>query len=173
MDESNGLKKFAKKNLRGVYDFASVFCHSFDAAKARRLNERETIATHESAVSSNYPLRIIYVNSGPNRLNLVFKTFSKQTLEKREVSDFLTSAANFAASHHFVLRIISRNSQINPRDFINFAKEHKLKIPEEYIFYTDSAMRLSGPVRRLDISKNDYIFTEDDFANLKEWIKKQ
>ena len=173
MDNSSGLKNFAKKNLRGIYDFASVFRHSFKAAKIRRLNEQETVAAHESAVSSYDLPKIIYVNSGSNRLNLVFKTFSKQTLAKKEISDFLTSATNFAANHHYALRIISRNSQVNPRDFIDFAKEHKLDIPEKYSFYTDSAARLSSSVRRLDISKNDYIFTEDNLANLKEWIKKQ
>lgn len=171
MNNSNGLKGFAKKNLRGIYDFASVFCHSFDAAKLRRQKERETIATHEASVSSNDTLKIIYVNSGPDRLDIVFKKFSKQVLLEQEIIDFLTSAINFAAEHHFVLRIISRNNQINPRDFLDFIKTHKLAIPEEYSFYTDLSSRLSSPVRRLDISKNDYIFAETEIANLKKWIK--
>lgn len=173
MDNSNGLKGFAKKNLRGIYDFASVFRHSFEAAKIRRLNEQETVATHESATTNNSLPKIIYVNSGPNRLNIVFKNFSKQVLEKKDSSDFLVFATNFAANHHFALRIISRNNQINPRDFVNFTKEHGLTVPEDYSFYTDLASRLSSPVRRLDISKNDFVFVEDDIAALKEWAKKQ
>ncbi len=171
MNDSNGLKSFAKKNLRGIYDFASVFCHSFDAAKLRRQKEQDAIAAHETAVSNNSIPKIIYVNSGPDRLNIVFKKISKQALEEKETSNFLINATNFAAEHHFALRIISRNSLINPRDFLDFARTHKLTVPENYSFYTDLASRLSSPVRRLDISKNDYIFTETEAANLKEWIK--
>lgn len=173
MNKSHNLKSFIKSHFRGIYDFAGAVYHGFDAAKARRTSESEAISVHESPVSADAPLRLIAVNTGPNRLNLVFRNFSKKALEDKNTVAFLKIAIGFASTHDFTLRIISRNSQPNPRVFRDFLEFHQLDTLESYNFYTDSASRLSSSVRRLDISKNDYIFTENEIEKLKEWVKNQ
>lgn len=172
MNSKHSLKNFIKSHFRGIYDFAGAVYHGFDAAKARRLSESEATTTHDSTVSADAPLKLLAVNTGSNRFNIVFKNFSKKTLEDKNTAEFLKIAVNFANAHDFSLRIISRNSQPNPRVFCDFLKLHQLDTPKNYSFYTDSASRLSSSVRRLDVSRNDYIFTENEIDKLKDWIKK-
>ena len=171
MYKEHNLKSFIKSHFRGIYDFAGAVYHGFDAAKARRLSEQEAAATHDPVVSADAPLKLLVVNTGPNRLNLVFKNFSEKSLENKATADFLKTAVNFASTHGFSLRIISRNSQPNPRIFQDFLKSHQLESPDDHSFYTDSASRLSSPVRRLDVSKTDHIFTENEVNKLKDWTK--
>ena len=171
MNKTHNFKSFIKQHFRGIYDFAGAVYHGFGAAKARRLSEVEVIAVHESSVNADSPLKIIAVNTDRNRLNVVFKNFSKKALEDKKTEDFLKTAIKFASTHDYTLRIISRNNQPNPRLFIAFIEKHQLKVPNDYSFYTDSATRLSGSVRRLDVSKNDIIFTENETEKLKDWIK--
>ena len=170
MNKSEDLKSFAKKNLRGIYNFASAFRYGLNISKERQLSEKITNSTHDTNVSVDSPLKIIVVNSGPKRLNIVFKDFPKDICENKKRADFLMQAIIFANTNHFALRIISRNNQINPRYFKTFLKKNSLSVPDRYDFYTDSATRISSPVRRLDISKNDVIFTENDIINFKKWI---
>lgn len=171
MYNKHSLKSFIKTHFCRIYDFAGAVYHGFDAAKIRRISENEAIASHNNAVNIDSPLKLIAVNTGSNRLNLVFKDFSRKSLESKFTADFLRTAISFANTHSYSLRIISRNSQPSPRTFIDFLKEYKLERPAEYSFYTDFSSRLSSPVRRLDVSRNDFIFSETEIDKLKEWIK--
>ena len=171
MKKPQNLKSFVKKNFRGAYDVAGAFKNGLKVAKARQAIESKIVVVHEAPVSLESPLRKIVVNTGPARLNLVFKNFSAKTLEEKEKSDFLSTAISFSANQHYALRIISRNSQPSPRTFTSFIKTRRLETPESYSFYTDRSTRLSSSVRRLDVSSGDIFFTENQLAELKTWTK--
>ena len=88
MNKSEDLKSFAKKNLRGIYNFASAFRYGLNISKERQLSEKITNSTHDTNVSVDSPLKIIVVNSGPKRLNIVFKDFPKDICENKKRADF-------------------------------------------------------------------------------------
>ncbi|MBR3263993.1 hypothetical protein IKF94_02035 [Candidatus Saccharibacteria bacterium] len=171
MNQPKSLKSFVKQHFRGAYDAAGAFKNGLKVAKYRRATEAKIVAVHESAIPVDSSLKKIVTNTGPKRLNLVFRTFSEKSLADKEKTEFLVAGIKFAANKGFDLRIISRNNQANPRNLTTFAKKHSLALPENYSFYTDRASRLSSPVRRLDVTKNDVFFTENELLKLKEWTK--
>ena len=161
-----------KQHFRSAYDTAGAFKNGLKAAKYRRDTEAKIVAVHESAIPVDSPLKKIVTNTGPKRLNLVFRTFSEKALADKEKTEFLVAGIKSAINKDISLRIISRNNQPNPRELTTFAKKHNLVLPENYSFYTDRASRLSSPVRRLDITGGDVIFTENELSKLKEWTKR-
>lgn len=171
MNKGQNLKSYIKKNFRSAYDFAGAVKNGLKVARYRRETEARIVATHTNRVSVEYPLGLIAVNSSPKRLNLVFSSFSKKSLENKEIAAFLAAGIKIANDYDYTLRIISRNNQINPRDFMDFINNQGLAIPSSYSFYTDLASRLSSPVRRIDISPNDVIFSENELVKLKKWNK--
>jgi len=171
MNKSQNLKSYIKKNFRSAYDFAGAVKNGLGVARYRRETEARIVATHTNRVSAEYPLGFIAVNSGLKRLNLVFSSFSKKSLENKEIAAFLAAGIKIANDYDYTLRIISRNNQINPRDFMDCINNQGLAIPSSYSFYTDLASRLSSPVRRIDISPNDVIFSENELVKLKKWNK--
>ena len=171
MNESRGFRSFIKKRFGKVYNVIAAFRHSFAAGEARRVIEKKAVATHEQKIKVDSPLKKIYINSGPKRLNIVFGDFSVKMMENKENVDFLVQAVNFANQKKIDLRIISRNGQADPTIFKDFLEKDNITIPMRYSFYTDFYNRISSPTRRLDVSENDYLFDENEFEKFKEWMK--
>lgn len=163
------LKGYIKTHFSGLYSLGrSVRDASKNSKKLKETEKLYSIA-HEGVASVNSPLAIIFVNDGPKRLNLVLCDFS--TKKVADFADFLSTGIKFARNNNYALRIISRNNLADPKAYIDFLKANNLEGPETYSFYTDSARRVSGKAHRLEITKNDIFFTEDELDKLKDWIK--
>lgn len=163
------LKGYIKTHFSGLYSLGrSVRDASKNSKKLKETEKLYNIA-HEGAASVNSPLATIFVNDGPKRLNLIFCDFNVKKIT--DFTDFLSTGIKFARNNNYALRIISRNNLANPKAYVDFLKANNLEGPETYSFYTDSARRVSGKAHRLEITKNDIFFTEDELDKLKDWIK--
>lgn len=165
------VRGFTKRNLRFGYDIVRSIHHGAIDSKWRKNYEEQNKACHESNVSASYQIAKLYVDPSIKRLNLIFKSFNAETLNNSK--ELLITATKFATEKHFALRIISRNSLPNPKIYNDFAISQKLTMPESITFYTDCAKRVSMPTYRLEVTKEDAFFNEDEIAKLKEFIKNE
>ena len=168
---NNMLKEHIKTHCSSLYNIGRAVRDATRNSKSLKETAKLYNASHDADLEADSLLAIIYVNDGPKRLNLIFKSFDKNVLATQDVAEFLTMGINFSKKENYSLRIISRNNLINPKDYIDFVKEHNLDAPKEYSFYTDSGRRVSGKAHRLSITKNDFFFTEQDLEKFKGWIK--
>ena len=164
------LKKYVKKHFSSLYSLGRSVRDASKNNKKLKALEKLYNATHTAKVEADYPLATIYVNDSPNRLNLVFRDFHESKMSD-DAHPLLEIGTTFAKKYNYHLRIVSRNSLINPCIYLDFLKARNLKAPEKYSFYTDSMDRVSSPARRLDVGRNDVFFTEKDLIKLKQWIK--
>ena len=169
---TKSIKDFTKKHLRSAYDVVRSVHHGAKESKARRLYEEENKVCHAGKVGVDYKLSKLFVEPSVNRLNLIFSSLSHETFSKKDPAELIMLATKFCIEKNFALRIISRNNLPNPRFYHDFIIENNLSIPKSLAFYTDSQDRVSMPTYRLEVTKGDIFFTENELTKLKEFIKK-
>ena len=165
------IKPFIKNKLRFTYDIARSVHHGAKESKWRKIYENQNKAYHEGSVSVDHQIAKLYIQPSIKRLNLIFKSFNAETLNSSK--ELLITATKFAAEKHFALRIISRNNLPDPKLYHDFVNSQKLTAPELISFYTDSVNRVSMPTYRLEVTKDDVFFTENETSKLKEFIKNE
>lgn len=165
------IKSFTKQNLRPVYDVIRSIHHGTKESKWRKSYEKQNMVCHKGDVQVNHQIAKIYVEPSTKRLNLIFKSFTVETLNNSK--EFLTIATEFAQKKHFAFRIISRNNLPNPKDYYCFATSQNLALPDSISFYTDCMSRVSTPTYRFETTAGDVFFTENEITELKEFIKNE
>ncbi|MBQ6355054.1 hypothetical protein IJJ18_01365 [Candidatus Saccharibacteria bacterium] len=161
----NAIYNSVRSVDRFVYNTKTRHKHLYDAAKSfyRKAQRKKTPAlegavTHALKTNPG-PLKMILINDGPKRLNLIFDDLMEP--------DILILVTKFAVKNDFALRIITRNSLANPKNYLDILKEKNTPAPKDYSFYSDIEQRLAPPVHRLEISRNDvFVVTGKSGRNL-------
>ena len=168
----SSVKSLAKNRFRLAYDVVRSVHHGAKESKARRLYEEENKVCHTGKVGVDYKLSKLFVEPSVNRLNLVFSSLSQETFSRKDSEELIMLATKFCIEKSFALRIISRNNLPNLRFYHDLIVENNLSVPKVLAFYTDSQDRVSMPTYRLEVTKGDIFFTENELTKLKEFIKK-
>ena len=166
-------KSVVKRKFRIGYDIARSAYYGARESKARKTYEEQNKVCHASNVSVDSKLAKLFVEPSVKRLNIIMKSFSKERLQEKEISELLSFATSFSIDKKYALRIISRNNLPNPKVYQDFLKENKLEAPESISFYTDSENRVAMPTYRLEVTKGDIFFAENKLEELKEFIKNE
>ena len=167
------IKEFTKARFRLAYDIARAAHHGAKESKSRKNYERQNNVCHVGNVSTDSKLAKLFVGTNEKRLNIVMKTFSKERLQEKDISELLKLATTFSVKNNYSLRIISRNNLPNPKIYQDFLKDNNLKSPSSISFYTDSASRVAMPTYRLEVTKGDIFFGENELKEIKEFIKNE
>ena len=103
------------------------------------------------------PIRAIYVDGPVKRLNLVTDTINADSL-LGGVATALIVATEFANRCGYELRIITRNTEVNPQNYANIIAISGVRPAEKLSFYSDYD-RFSRDVDfKLEISPDDIFF---------------
>ena len=158
-----------KRNFRLGYDIVRSAHHGAKESKARKIYEAENKVCHKKKVSINVEISKLFVEPSIKRINLIFESFTEKSISDN--AGIIKIATKFAKEKSYVLRVISRNNLPNPKLFVDFARKNNLLLPDKYSFYTDSLDRVSSPTYRLEVTRDDIFFLENEADKLKEFIK--
>lgn len=103
------------------------------------------------------PMQIVWVKDSVKRINLVTDTIDAGSL-LGGVATALIVATEFANQFGYELRIITRNSAVNPLNYQNIIRISGIKPAQKISYYSDE-MRHSEPVDfKLEICEGDIFF---------------
>ncbi len=103
------------------------------------------------------PIQTILVDDPIKRLNLVTDSINSDSL-LGGVATALIVATEFANKYNFELRIITRNSEVNPLNYKNIMKVSGIEPSEKISFYSDWE-RYQKPIDfKLELGPNDIFF---------------
>lgn len=111
------------------------------------------IAKHDAET----PIDTILMPTPTKRINLVFERAEEAEKLKKETKGLIENIVDYCAENNASIRIIARDRGVDPSTFLGL-----LAAPEKttFDFYTDSPLRASLAVRKLEITRGD-IFIAD------------
>ena len=149
--------KFIKKRIYKLYRIKKTIDKS-DIGNNKNFLKSYDINTVKEMVYDKFKniqdIQCINIDSDKFRFNIVTDSISKNSLFGG-VATSLILATLFSNKYKIPLRIIVRNTEIIPSDFVNFLKMCKIDIPKEVTFFTDYERNNENFNRKLEISKKD------------------
>jgi hypothetical protein len=95
--------------------------------------------------SSSSAINTMFIPGSIRRINLVF-----ERAEEVSKLSLIKPLVDFCAENNYSIRIITRDDAVNPSSFLKEVATKNL-----FDFYTDSPLRASLQVRKLDITRGD------------------
>lgn len=145
----NGIKETCikvKNKLRGQTTIPALASHhKIDATKI-------SITGHPID-----PIQIIAVSDPVKRINLVTDTIDSKSL-LGGVATALIVATEFASRYNYELRIITRNSEVNPLNYVNILRVCGVTGANKVTFYSDAERHEREIDFKLEVGPNDVFF---------------
>lgn len=112
---------------------------------------------HQINFSDYHPPALMKTQAEHLRINLMIDSWMQQTPYLNSPA-WLILVTELANTLEIPLRIISRNSLINPYDFFSLLKYHQINKPVKIEFYSDEERLNGGHSPKLEISEKDVFF---------------
>lgn len=154
----NGVKTTVKKvvyKLRGKTLPPVLVPTPTPASNGAPHNRKTPLADIASAPID--PIETVIVQDSVKRLNLVTDTIDSHSL-LGGVATALVVATEFANRYHYALRIITRNSDVNPTNYYNIMEISGIKPAENVSFYSDFERKIKDIDYKLEVTKDDIFF---------------
>lgn len=100
------------------------------------------------------PIAHIKINRETDRLNLVTDSLNADSLFGG-VATSLILATLYAKNNNMDLRIITRNTENNPKNFFRFLEQYKISPPQKVEFFSDFDATASSSKLKLEVSEQD------------------
>ncbi len=145
-----GMNTYKKKFIK--YDG-----HVSNEVSINNLNKEKTV---DSLIEEmiGHPTDLIKSLFLPNlkekRLNIVIDSLNKNSL-LGGVATALVVATEFAKKENITLRIITRNENINPMDYVNIMSILDVKTPNKVEYFSDYNRKNEENTKKLEIGNND------------------
>lgn len=145
--KAEGFLGFLKK-------LSSYFKKRWHAFKKMPPQEKSVTQLIHERFPHVYPINILKVSGQQPRLNIVLDSLKTRDYYGNP-STTLILGALYANRHQTPLRIISRSSDINPREYFSFLEHMKIPKPQKVEFYSDFRGKFTPNHLKLEVTTHD------------------